>query len=462
LKLTSFDLVVIGSGPAGQKAAIAAAKIRKRVAVVDRQSTLGGVSVHNGTIPSKTFREGVLYLTGFRERTFYGRSYSLKERISAQDLSFRVRAVVAKEIEIIRAQLMRNDVVVLDGAARFVDPHTLEIQGIGAPTQVRAPNIVIACGTRPSHNPEIQLDGKYVLDTDQMVGYGEIPKEAIIVGGGVIGLEYTSMLAALGVKVTLVEQRPVVLDFVDREIVEALCYHLRDLGTTFRLGEKVVSVTVDDIRKRVVARLESGKSVSGSLLLYCVGREGNTDTLNLAAAGLTSGIRGKLEVNEFFQTSVPHIYAVGDIVGFPALASTSTEQGRAASCHIFGLPFKYSPEFLPYGIYTIPEISMVGKNEEELTSAKIPYETGVARYAELAKGQMIGDETGMLKLLFDPTTLKLLGVHAIGDRAAEIIHIGQAVIALGGTMEYLRDTVFNYPTMAEAYKVAALNGMNKL
>jgi NADPH-dependent 2,4-dienoyl-CoA reductase/sulfur reductase-like enzyme len=311
LKLTSFDLVVIGSGPAGQKAAIAAAKIRKRVAVVDRQTTLGGVSVHNGTIPSKTFREGVLYLTGFRERTFYGRSYSLKERISAQDLSFRVRAVVAKEIEIIRAQLMRNDVVLLDGSARFVDPHTLEIQGIGAPTTVRAPNIVIACGTRPSHNPEIQLDGKYVLDTDQMVSYGEIPKEAIIVGGGVIGLEYTSMLAALGVKVTLVEQRPVVLDFVDREIVEALCYHLRDLGTTFRLGEKVVSVTVDDTRKRVVARLESGKSVSGSLLLYCVGREGNTDTLNLAAAGLTSGVRGKLEVNEFFQTAVPHIYAVG-------------------------------------------------------------------------------------------------------------------------------------------------------
>lgn len=463
METPTYDLLVIGSGPAGQRAAIAAAKIRKKVAVIDRQSAIGGCSVHNGTIPSKAIREAVLYLTGFREKTFYGQSYALKDSISAQDLSFRVQAVVAREIEIIKSQLARNSVTVIDGTAQFVDSHTLEVSGSNGLLAVRGEHIVIACGTRPAHHPSIPFDGKRVIDTDQLSATDNIPREAIVVGGGIIGLEYTSVLAALGVKVTLIEQRPVILDFVDREIVEALSYHLRDLRTTLRLGEKVVSVSIDDGRDRVIAKLESGKTVSGSFLLYAVGRQGNTDTLNLQAAGLAAvDSRGRMEVNEFFQTSVPHIYAVGDIIGFPALASTSMEQGRSATCHIFGLPFKYSPDFLPYGIYTIPEISMVGKTEEQLTAARIPYETGISRYAELAKGQMIGDKTGMLKLLFDPETLKLLGVHAIGDRAAEIIHIGQAVLALGGTMEYLRDTVFNYPTLAEAYKVAALDGMNKL
>lgn len=458
----SYDLVVIGSGPAGQRAAIAAAKIRKRVAIIDRQSAIGGCSVHNGTIPSKAIREAVLYLTGFREKTFYGQSYSLKDRISAQDLAFRVRTVVAREIEVIKSQLSRNDVAVLDGTAKFIDPHTVEVSGENGLLAVHGANIIIACGTRPAHHPSIPFDSKRVIDTDQLAAMDEIPREAIVVGGGIIGLEYTSVLAALGVKVTLIEQRPAILDFVDREVVEALSYHLRDLRTTLRLGEKVVSVSVDEARDRVIARLESGKTVSGSFLLYAVGRQGNADTLNLEAAGLQVDARGRMEVNQFFQTSVPHIYAVGDIIGFPALASTSMEQGRSATCHIFGLPFRYRPDFLPYGIYTIPEISMVGKTEENLTAARIPYEIGISRYAELAKGQMIGDKNGMLKLLFDPETLKLLGVHAIGDRAAEIIHIGQAVLALGGTMEYLRDTVFNYPTLAEAYKVAALDGMNKL
>ena len=270
------------------------------------------------------------------------------------------------------------------------------------------------------------------------------------------------MFAALGVKVTLLDQRPILLDFVDREIVESLCFQLRQLGSVFRLGEKVVSVGFDQERDRVFAKLESGKNVHGQGLLYTVGRQANSDLLNIEAAGLSSDARGKLVTNEHFQTAVPHIYAAGDVIGFPALASTSMEQGRLSSCHMFGKAGKMPPNLIPYGVYTIPEISMVGRTEEQLTKEKIPYEVGLARYAELAKGQMLGDDQGLLKLLFDPDTLKLLGIHVIGDRAAEIVHIGQAVLALGGTMEYFRDTVFNYPTLAEAYKVAALDGLNKL
>ena len=283
-----------------------------------------------------------------------------------------------------------------------------------------------------------------------------------VVGAGIIGLEYASMFAALGVKVTLLDQRPTLLDFVDREIIESLCFQLRQLGTVFRLGEKVVSVGFDDERSQVCAKLESGKLVRGQALLYSVGRQANSDQLNIAAAGVSPDGRGKLIVNDNYQTSVPHIYAAGDVIGFPALASTSMEQGRLASCHMFGKPSKMVSNLIPYGIYAIPEISMVGETEEELTKKKAPYESGLARYSELAKGQMLGDEQGLVKILFDPNSLKLLGVHIIGDRAAEIIHIGQAVLAMGGTIEYFRDTIFNYPTLAEAYKVAALDGLNKL
>jgi NAD(P) transhydrogenase len=290
----------------------------------------------------------------------------------------------------------------------------------------------------------------------------EIPRDLIVVGAGIIGLEYASMFATLGVKVTLLDQRPILLDFVDREIVESLCFQLRQLGTVFRLGEKVVSVGFDEERNRVFAKLASGKNVHGQGLLYTIGRQANGDLLNLESTGLSAESRGKLSVNEYFQTTVPHIYAAGDVIGFPALASTSMEQGRLASCHMFGKPGGMPPNLIPYGIYTIPEISMVGQTEEQLTKENINYEVGLARYAELAKGQMLGDDQGLLKLVFDPDTLKLLGVHAIGDRAAEIIHIGQVVLTLGANIEYFRDAVFNYPTLAEAYKVAALDGLNKL
>jgi NAD(P) transhydrogenase len=459
---SQFDLVVIGSGPAGQKGAICAAKLRKKVAVIDRSMMIGGVCVHTGTIPSKSVREAILQITRSTVKNFMGRNVRGGNSISVSDVAFRVNAIIGRETEVIQAQLRRNGVAVYQGTAQFVDPHTIEIQCEGEKVTIRGEHILIACGTRPAHNPEIPFDRKRIVDTDGLPAMDGVPRETIVVGAGVVGLEYASFLAALGSEITLIDQRPVILDFVDREIVDALCYHLRQVSTTFRLGEKVTKVGVDPQRDRVFAELESGKKIMADALLYAVGRQANGDKLNLEAAGLQPDPRGKLIVNEHFQTAVPHIYAAGDVIGFPALASTSMEQGRLASCNMFGISCDHMPQLFPYGIYTIPEISMVGQNEEKLTASKVPYEVGVAKYAELAKSMMLGDETGMLKLLFDRNTRKLLGVHAIGERATEIIHIGQAVLSYGGSIEYFRDTVFNYPTLAEAYKVAALDGLNKL
>src|ERR1700738_1814054 len=462
MEANEYDLVVIGSGPAGQKGAICAAKLRKKVAIIDRKKSVGGVCVHTGTIPSKTLREAVLYLSGFRQRTFYGRGYALKDRVAVAYLIFRAQAVMAREVEVIKSQLRRNYVTILEGDARFLDPNTLEVRNDEGAQLVRGQHILIACGPRPAPSADIPVDGRRIFDSDQVHCLEEIPRDLIVVGAGISGLEYASMFATLGVKVTLLDQRPILLDFVDREIVESLCFQLRQLGTVFRLGEKVVSVGFDQEKDRVFAKLASGKNVHGQGLLYTIGRQANGDLLNREAAGLSSEGRGKLSVNEHFQTFVPHIYAAGDVIGFPALASTSMEQGRLASCHMFGAPSQNMSALFPYGIYTIPEISMVGQTEEKLTEAKVPYEVGMAKYKELAKSMMLGDESGMLKLLFDRNTRKLLGVHAIGQRATEIIHIGQAVLAYGGSIEYFRDTVFNYPTLAEAYKVAALDGLNKL
>jgi NAD(P) transhydrogenase len=483
---SQFDLLVIGTGPAGQKGAICAAKLRKRVAVIDRTFMLGGVCVHTGTIPSKSVREAIFQLTGMAVKNFYGADRPVARDISLQDLSFRVSAVVKRETDVIHAQLKRNGVQIFQGTAEFSDPHTIEVrggvedgaqngghngeqkqaqgqkQGEDNKLTLRADKILIACGTRTARSPDIPFDGKRILDTDQIFQLAALPREAIVVGAGVVGLEYASFLAALGVEVTLIDQRPLILDFVDREIVDTLEYHLRQLGTVFRLGEKVTRVDIDPQRDRVFAELESGKKILADALVYAVGRQANGDQLRLEAAGLAADARGKVSVDKCYRTAVPNIYAAGDVIGFPALASTSMEQGRLAGCHMFGLPCEVMSNLFPYGIYTIPEISMVGQTEEQLTAAKVPYEVGVAKYAELAKSMMLGDETGMLKLLFDRNTLKLLGVHALGQRATEIIHIGQAVMSYGGSIEYFRDTVFNYPTLAEAYKVAALDGLNKL
>jgi NAD(P) transhydrogenase len=372
-----------------------------------------------------------------------------------------VRQVMGRELEVIRAQLKRNRITTIHGTARFLDPHSIEVETGDGTALLRGEHVLIACGTRPASSPTVPLDGRQVFDSDQLLDAERLPRELIVVGAGVIGLEYASMMTALNIRVTIIEQRPTILDFVDREMVEALYFFMRQRGATFRLGEKVVSVSRDE-KGRVVAQLESGKRVHGDALLYTVGRQANSDLLNLSAAGIEADARGKIAVNENFQTVVPHIYAAGDVIGFPSLASTSMEQGRRATRHMFGCDGDRKYEFLPYGIYTIPEISMVGRTEQELTAAKIPYEIGLARYEELAKGQMLGAEVGLLKILFDPQSLKILGVHAIGENAAEIIHIGQAVIAFGGTIEYFRDTTFNYPTLAEAYKVAGLDGLNRL
>ncbi len=459
---SSYDLIVIGSGPAGQKGAICAAKLGKRVALVDRTVMMGGVCVHTGTIPSKSVREAIFQLTGMAVRTFYGNNYRGNGDCSMSDLSFRVNSIIARETEVIRAQLKRNGVEIYQGVAQLSDSHTIEAKTESGNVALRGDNILIACGTRPARNPDIPFDGQRILDTDEIVGMNGLPRDLIIVGAGVVGLEYASFMAALGTEVTLIDQRPALLDFVDREIVDALAYQLRQMGTTFRLGEKVTWVGTDPQRGRVFAELESGKKIQAGALLYAVGRQANGDQLRVEAAGLKTDPRGKIDVNDCFQTAVPHIYAAGDVIGFPALASTSMEQGRLASCHMFGAPCEHLPELFPYGIYTIPEISTVGQTEEKLTAAKVPYEVGISKYAELAKSMMLGDETGMLKMLFDRNTRKLLGVHIIGQRATEIIHIGQAVLSYGGTVEYFRDTVFNYPTLAEAYKVAALDGLNKL
>jgi len=456
-----YDLVVIGSGPAGQKGAIAATKARKRVAVIDRTDMMGGVSVHTGTIPSKTLREAIFQLTGLTVKALYGNGYRSRGDISVQDLSSRVHAIIGRETEVVRAQLKRNGVAIYQGDALFLDPHTVGIQGDGEGLRVKAEKILVACGTRPAHSPGIPFDNHRIVDTDHLADLVGLPKEIIVVGAGVVGLEYASFMAALGADVTLIDQRPIVLEFVDREIVEALFFHLRHLGVTFRLGEKVSQVGIDAKRDFVFAELESGKRVRGDALIYAVGRQANGDQLHLETAGLAADSRGRLKVNEFFQTEVPHVYAAGDVIGFPALASTSMEQGRLAASHMFQIPFEHMPELFPYGIYTIPEISMVGQTEETLTSNRVPYEVGIAKYSELAKSMMLGDEAGMLKILFDRETRKLLGVHALGQRATEIIHIGQAVLFYGGSVEYFRDMVFNYPTLAEAYKVAALDGLNK-
>jgi NAD(P) transhydrogenase len=453
-----YDLLAIGSGPAGQKAAIQAAKLGRRAAIVERR-TIGGVSVNRGTIPSKTLREAVIYLTGISQRAVYGDSYRLKEDITVEDLGLRTRQVVEREVDIVRNQLARNHVHVIDGIARFVDPHTMAISG-GEERRISAEKIVIATGTRP-HRPEtVEFDNKTILDSDGLLLLERLPASIVVVGAGIIGIEYASMFAALGTKVTVVEKRHRLLDFVDSQIAEGLQYHLRDLGVVFRFGEAVTAVERHD--GATMTLLESGKRIPAEVVLYAAGRQGETGDLDLEIAGLDANERGYIEVGPDFRTAVDHIYAAGDVIGWPSLAATSMEQGRLAAAHALDQPTHSMSELLPFGIYTIPEISYVGRNEEELTEAACPYEVGISRYRELARGQILGDSYGMLKLLVSLEDRTLLGVHVLGTNATELVHIGQAVMGNGGTVDYLVDAVFNYPTLAESYKVAALDAMNKL
>jgi NAD(P) transhydrogenase len=457
-----YELIVIGSGPAGQKAAIQAAKLRRKVAIVERRRAVGGVCVNTGTIPSKTIREAIIYLTGLNQRGVYGQGYRLKDDVSIEDIALRTRQVVERERSVIRDQLLRNHVSVLDGAARFVGPNTLAIvDREGRERQIRAERVVIATGSEPDHPAEIEFNSRTILDSDDIVlRLEQIPDTLVVVGAGVIGIEFASMFAALGTRVTVVDARRELLEFCDHEVVEALRYHLRDLNVVFRFGERVTAV--EETPLGTVTSLASGKQIAADVVFYSAGRRGASDDLALEAAGLDADERGRISVDERYRTAVPHIYAAGDVIGFPSLASTSAEQGRLAACDAFGVEAHSMSDVLPFGIFSLPEISYVGKTEQELTDDAVPYEVGIAHYRELARGQILGENHGLLKLIVSPGDGTLLGVHAFGTGATEVVHIGQAVMGLGGTIEYLIDTVFNYPTLAEAYKVAALDAANKL
>ena len=454
--MQQFDIIVIGSGPAGQRAAIQGAKCGRHVAVIEQREIVGGACINTGTIPSKTMREAVMHLSGFQYQGIYGSNYRVKEKITMADLGFRVNQVIKTEVDVTQAQLSRNGVEVVTGRASFLDPTHIRVESSRGISELAAPTIIVATGTRPAVTATVPLNGRTIVNSDQILDIPEIPRTLIVVG-----VEYTCMFAILGSRVILVEKRPRLLEFADAEMVEALSYNLRDRRVTMRLNEEVASVE-DKGSEGVVARMKSNKIISGDALLYAVGRQGNVDDLNLAAAGLEADARGRIPVDCTYRTKVPNIFAAGDIIGFPSLASVSMEQGRLAAANAVGLKIPSNPATYPYGIYTIPEISFTGQTEEQLTEADVPYEVGVAYYRDTARGQIRGDTSGRLKLIFHRETRQILGVHIIGEGATELVHIGQAVMILNGTIDYFVDTVFNYPTLAECYKAAAFNGINKL
>jgi NAD(P) transhydrogenase len=456
---TSYDLVAIGSGPAGQRAAVQAAKLGRRAAVIEREPMLGGVSANTGTVPSKTLRAAILQLTGMARGSY--RSPYRRADIEVDDLLWRTQQVIEHERSVIDDQLRRNRVDVITGAAAFVDPHTLEVDDGDARHLVHAERIVIAVGTRPARPAGVDFDGATVLDSDGILALSRIPRTLTVVGAGVIGLEYASMAAALGVRVTVVDKRLRMLDFVDEEIVEALQYHLRGLGVVLRLGEEVAGVERRPDGDALTV-LASGKRIPSETVLYAAGRQGATDGLNLAAAGLEADARGRIAVDAAYRTAQPHIFAAGDVIGFPGLAATSMEQGRLAALAALGEPARPMPELLPYGIYTVPEVSYVGRTEAELTEAAVPYVRGLARYRELTRGEIAGDRSGLLKLLVHAETRRVLGVHVFGTAATELVHLGQTVMAADLPVDYLVDAVFNVPTFADSYKVAALDAANRL
>ena len=459
--MESYDVLVIGTGPAGHHAAIQAAKLGRRTAICERREVIGGVCINTGTIPSKTLREAVVHLTGYAHWGLYGSAYRVKPQITIDDLLFRCQHVIQREIEVSHAQLRRNQVDILTGVASFLDAHRVIIKGHRATVEVRAETIVLATGTEPADPDGVKVDGETLVNSDGVLTLRDIPQSMAVIGAGVVGTEYASIFAALGTRVDLIDRRERLLPFVDDQIIEALAEHLDRHGCTLHKGELVEAIEIPRPRVGQI-RLSSGKTISADLILFAGGRRGASDELDLAAAGLQADEGGRLRVNEHYQTEVGHIYAAGDIVGFPALASTAMEQGRLAVARALGIHATSVPHLFPYGIYSIPEISMVGKTERELNQEGVAYEVGLSRYREIARGQILGDTTGLLKLLFAADTRSLLGVHIIGTGATELVHIGQAVMALGGTLDYFINHVFNYPTLAECYKVAALDALNRI
>jgi len=460
--MQKYDMVVIGSGPSGRRAAIQSAKLGKSVLVVDKGSRLGGVSVHTGTIPSKTLRETVLNLSGWRERGFYGRGYRVKQDISIGDLIQRLRKTLDHEVEVLQHQFMRNGVRHMRSTAKFLSADTLQLTNEnGDTTEVGFANAMISVGTRPYRPSNVPFDRKHVFDSDEMLSLEQLPRTMTVIGGGVIGVEYATIFSALDVPVTLIESRPTILDFVDREIVDDFLHQMRDRGMQVRLGSTVKEIQVEN--GSVEITLGDGRTVRSQIALYAAGRSGNVGSLGLETVGIEVDSRGRIKADpETFQTTVPNIYAAGDVIGFPSLASTAMEQGRVAACHAFGVNLPPPPETFPYGIYSVPEISTVGQSEEEVREAGTPYEVGVARFRETSRGHIMGVDSGFLKLIFSIETRRLLGAHIVGEGATELIHIGQAVINLGGTVDFFVNNTFNYPTLAEAYKIAGLDAWNRM
>ncbi len=463
--MKEVDLLVIGSGPAGQRAAIQGVKLGKRVVVVEKRQVVGGMCANIGTIPSKTLREAIMFFTGYRQRGIYGRSFSVKENITFEDLRQRVDHVVRHEVEVARDRLTRTGVEIINGEASFVDKNNVRVKQQDSELHIRAGKTIIAVGSKPYRADRVPFNNVNIIDSDTMWEPGfsmpTMPKSILFIGAGVIGTEYACMFSMLGLDVRLLDRRDYLFRFIDDEINESLLYHMRDERVTFYLGKDFQDIHQDDGGK-VVTTLENGRQIKTDMLMFCSGRTGSVESLNLEAAGVEVANRGLITVNEQLQTSCEDIYAAGDVIGFPALASTSMEQGRQAACNALGVPFEIDTHLMPYGIYTIPEISVIGKTEQELSEEGIPYDIGIGRFREVSRGTIAGDETGILKLVFNQKTGQLLGVHIMGETAAELIHIGQAVMAFGGSISYFVDTVFNYPTLAEAYKIAALNGLKRV
>ena len=460
--MSHYDLVIIGSGPAGRTAAIQAGKLKRKVLVVDRKGRLGGVSIHTGTIPSKTLRETVLNLSGWRERSFYGRSYRVKDEIGASDLRDRLEKTLDYEVDVLEHQFNRNHVETLHGVARFLSKTEIEVTtDTGEIAQVTSKKFLIATGTKTYRPDNVPFNGTNILDSDEFLEMSQIPRSLIVVGAGVIGVEYATMFSALDVKVTLIEPRETFLDFIDRTLIQEFTHEIRENGVDLRLGSAVANI--EDKGDHVQLELENGRQVQAEMLLFAAGRIGATEKLGMEAVGLELDHRGRFSVDrKTYQTDVPNIYAAGDVIGHPSLASTSLQQGRVAACHALNTPSLPESPWFPYGIYSVPEISTCGMSEEDIQKRNIPYEVGVARFRETSRGNIMGLEHGMLKMLFSLKTRRVLGVQIVGEGATELIHIAQAVLNLKGTVDYFVQNTFNYPTLAEAYKIAGLDAFNRM
>src|SRR5580704_17266158 len=458
----NYDLVVIGSGPAGEKGAAQAAYFGKRVALVECVPELGGACINTGTLPSKILRESALYFSGLKQRGLYGIDYSLREGLTVQSFTHRKDVLVAAEREKIRANLASHGIELISGLASFEDAHTVAVAGAGGSVeQLRGEAILIATGSKPHRPAEIPFDDEVIFDSDSILKMGRIPRSLVVVGGGVIGCEYASIFTALGVEVALVDGRDRVLPFLDAELSDALRQRLAGLGLKFFLGERMGPI--ERTKQGVRSEMPSGKTIEMESALFAAGRRGAVDELHLERAGLAINKRGYVEVSESYQTSVPSIYAAGDVIGFPALASTSMEQGRVAVCHAFGFQYKQRlASMLPMGVYTIPEISAVGETEQSCKEKGIDYEVGRARYPNNVRGQIVGDRTGLMKLIFKKTDRRLLGVQIIGENATELIHLGMMALESGMALDVFIEFAFNYPTLSEMYKYAAYDGLGNL